>query len=758
MRVFVLAAFWAVVAATAIKDDLADVVLKRDNLVNLDVKTKELFVMKLLNHILQPTMYEDIRDIAREYVIEDNADKYLKVEVVKNFVDIYKMGMLPRGEVFVHTNEKQLEEAVATFHLLYFAKDFDVFLRTACWLRERINGGMFVYALTVATFHRPDCHGIVLPAPYEIYPYFFVDSNVINKAFQMKMTKASLDPVVRDYFGIKVKDNNVVVIDWRKGVRHTLSEFDRISYFTEDIDLNTYFYYLHMNYPYWMTDDVYNVNKERRGEIFMYTHMQLLARLRLELLSKNMCDIKPLVWNEPLATGYWPKIRMHNGEEMPMRRNNVAVVTENNVKDKILIDDIESVIREAILKGRVHLRDGTVVTINKEQDIEVLARMLLGGYGLKPDSAKVIHIGNLLKKMLSYGQYNVDKYTSIPTALDMYTTCLRDPVFWRLIKRVSETFVLFKNLLPAYTVEELNFPGVKVDQVTTDKLVTFMDDYDVDITNAVYLDQAEVQKKRSDLVYVARMRRLNHHPFKVTINVVSDKATDAIVRVFIGPKYDCMGRLIQLNDRRRDMVEIDSFLYKLDTGKNTIVRSSIEMNGVIQQRPWTRRAWNRAGAAAMENVDTVDSMDVKMVDSWWWKTRMGFPHRLLLPMGTRGGLEMQMFVIVSPVRSGRIAQNLDINIMKERHACRWTTCVDTMPLGYPFDRHIEPTRFYTNNMKFSDILIFRKDMNTSNVVKDVDMSDMVMKRDDLTYLDTDMMVRRSYRNVMLTSVDNMTHM
>lgn len=33
--------------------------------------------MKLLNYILQPTVYDDIREVARDWVIEDNMDKYL---------------------------------------------------------------------------------------------------------------------------------------------------------------------------------------------------------------------------------------------------------------------------------------------------------------------------------------------------------------------------------------------------------------------------------------------------------------------------------------------------------------------------------------------------------------------------------------------------------------------------------------------------------------------------------------------------------
>lgn len=44
---------------------------------NVDIKTKEMCLLKLLNHILQPTMYDDIREIAREWSLEDNIDKYL---------------------------------------------------------------------------------------------------------------------------------------------------------------------------------------------------------------------------------------------------------------------------------------------------------------------------------------------------------------------------------------------------------------------------------------------------------------------------------------------------------------------------------------------------------------------------------------------------------------------------------------------------------------------------------------------------------
>ncbi|XP_063362935.1 basic juvenile hormone-suppressible protein 1-like [Cydia amplana] len=758
MRVLIFAAIVAAAAASVVPMDKMDTItIGKDTLVNVDVKVREMCILKLVRHILQPSMYEDIRTVAREWSIEDNMDQYLKTDVVKKFVEMFKLGMLPRGEVFVHTNEKHIKQAVRVFRILYFAKDFDVFIKTCCWLRERINGGMFTYALTAAVFHRVDCRGIVLPAPYEIYPYFFVDSDVIQKALVLKMSKLNIDNVLMNYWGIKiVKDKNICLIDARKGLRTVMGKEDKITYFTEDVDLNTYFYYLHMNYPYWMDNEVYGLQKERRGEVMMYAGQQLLARYRLERLSQGMCDIKMIKWDEKIKGGYWPKLRMHNGYDMPARSGNVMLLNDDNLKVKLVCDDVEKIIRQAILTGKMERRDGTVITLKKAEDYEYLARLLVGGMGMLNDDAKVIHVTNLLKKMLTYNLYNVDKETYVPTAIDMYMTCLRDPLYWRLLKRVEEMGYLFKAILPKYTREELTFPGVKVESISTDKLVTFMDEYDIDINNAMYLDDSEMKKKSMDMVLIARQRRLNNHPFKVTVDVVSDKATDCIVRIFIGPKYDCMGRLLDVNTKRYDMIEMDSFLYKLDTGKNTIVRKSIEMHGVIEDRPMTRLMMDKD--LGLDTNVGVDVRDRVMVDSWWHKSRCGFPSRLLLPLGHKGGLELQMFVIVSPVRTGLTIPTVDMTIMKERRTCFWTTCVDTMPLGFPFDREIDYTRFFTPNMLFTDILVFRKDMDLANVNKDVDMSNMVMRRDDLTILDKDMLMHISYKDVMLMSVDKMMRM
>ncbi|XP_063534821.1 basic juvenile hormone-suppressible protein 1-like [Cydia strobilella] len=692
-------------------------VIGKDKLQSANMQTKQHVMLRLLDHIMQPSVFEDIRSVANTWRLEQNQQAFLKPEVVEAFLEVYQSGMLPRAEVFVDLNSKHIQEAIKVFHLFYYAKDWDVFINVACWLRERINPGMFVYALTASILHHPEDRGIILPAPYEIYPYLFVNSDVINKAFILKMTNAQVETAFADYWKIKT-EKNVVSIDSRTTLRYTLSVDDVLSYFTEDIDLNTYLFYLHMLYPYWLTGEGYGVEKERRGEVVMYTCQQLLARLRLERLSHGMPDIRPISWDETLKTGYWPKIRLHTGDEMPARSNDTTIVHEYTAKMKEAVEDFERLRRLAVIKGQYELRDGTIVPLRNPQDVEHLGRLL---WTKNPDGA---YFPSMYRNLLTYATYNTNKHTYVPTATDMYSTTLRDPAFWRVMKRKLEVFQLFKMQLPKYTREELSFPGVKVEGVSTSELVTFIDTYDMDITNAVYLNETEVRNKKSDFLFVARQKRLNNHPFKVTINVSSVKPVDAVVRVFLGPKYDVLGRITDVNDKRLDMIEIDTFLQKLKSGKNSIVRNSTEFQGVIEDRPWTRPMWD----ASVKGAGKID-------ENWWWKARIGFPRRLLLPLGTTGGMELQLFVVVTPVHTGYNLPMVDMHVINERRSGRWSTGFDEMPLGFPFDRAIDTTQFFTDNMKFIDVLVYHKEVEVPK-----DWETTTERRDDLSVLDKDLFV------------------
>ncbi|XP_072944968.1 basic juvenile hormone-suppressible protein 2-like [Epargyreus clarus] len=674
-------------------------------IVNMDVKQRQIFILKLLNHVMEPVMYKEIEEIGKNFNIENHLDFYTKTDVVKTFINWFKIGFLPRGEVFTLNVDRQLKEVITVFHMLYYAKDFTTFIKTACWMRLYLNEGMFVYALTVAVRHREDCKGIILPPPYEIYPYYFVRADVIQRAYLLKMKRGLLDVKLCDFYGIKKTDNNVFIIDENIYDRRVyLNDEDRLRYFTEDIDLNTYYYYFHVDYPFWMRDDIFGKLKMRRWELNLYMYQQILARYYLERLSVGLGDINYFTWNKPVRKGYWPWLMLHNGVYLPVRLNNYVVVRDQNVGIINLIETYETIIRDAIIKGYVEI-NGLRLELFKPEDVEVLGKLIYGKVD-KFDLNKV-HVDSyrylliLLKSVVGLNTWLSDKYFVAPTVLDSYQTALRDPIFYQLQKRLCYMFFLFKLRLPSYTREELYFPGVKIDNVVVDKLVTYFDDYLMDMTNAITLTEDEHKKTTSDMIFFVRKRRLNHQPFKVTFDIVSDKTVDCVVRVFLGPKYDYLGRLLDININRVNFVELDSFLYKLNTGKNTIVRNSIDMHNLVRDRMMTRDLWKK--------FDSITDMR----DLWFKDLRnyhTGFPTRLLLPRGRVGGMNFMMYVIVTPLK---LVDNVDISILDTTRKdffvdFRHTVLLDKMPLGFPFDRTIDVTKFFTPNMKFFDVMIFHK--------------------------------------------------
>ncbi|XP_023936973.2 basic juvenile hormone-suppressible protein 2 [Bicyclus anynana] len=717
----------------------AHVVYDDHTIVNMDVKERQIFILKLLNHVMEPVVYKEIEDIGKNFKIEDNVELYTKQDCVKTFLTNLKFGFLPRGEVFTLNIERQMKEVITMFHMLYYAKDFVTFIKTACWMRMYLNEGMFVYALTVAVRHRDDCRGIILPPPYEIYPYYFVRADVIQRAYMLKMKKGLIDHKLCDLYGIKKTDKDVFIIDENVfDRRHYLNDEDRLRYFTEDIDLNTYYYYFHVDYPFWMKDEVTHKFMFRRWELTLYVYQQILARYYMERLSNGLGDITTFSWHKPIRKGYWPWLMLHNGVELPVRFNNYVFNDDKNVGVINLAQDYERIINEAIIKGYVEI-NGLRFELTKTDDVETLGKLIYGTID-KHDIHKTRltayrYMLIMMKAVVGLNYFTNDKYFVMPTVLDHYQTALRDPVFYQLQKRLCYLFMLFKMRLPSYTHEDLFFPGVKIDNIVVDKLVTYFDDYFMDMTNAVTLNYDELKKTKSDMVFFVRKRRLNHHPFKIVFDVNSDKAVDSVVRIFLGPKVDHLGRLIDLNKNRVNFVELDSFLYKLNTGKNTITRNSYDMHNLVRDRVMTRDLWKK--------VDTItDVKDLLIKDLRNYHT--GFPTRLLLPKGHVGGMKMMLYIIVTPLR---IVDGVDVGILDTNRKdlfvdFRSTVLLDKMPLGFPFDRHIDLTKFFTPNMKFLDVFIYHKkqvcDMKTRwdrYVLKNYDMVDRTTVLDDFKDVD-----------------------
>lgn len=266
------------------------------------------------------------------------------------------------------------------------------------------------------------------------------------------------------------------------------------------------------------------------------------------------------------------------------------------------------------------------------------------------------------------------RFFSAPAVLEQFQTALRDPVFYQLYKRVMFYFLQYKQYLQPYERKELNFVGVKINEVTVDPLVTYFDYFTFESNNIVQRNQDE--NKDVKTYYQIRQPRLNHKTFNVNFEIKSEVAADAVIKTFLGPKYDSYGHPIAIEENWMNFIELDTFKHKLTPGKNVIVRSSEDFEN-FKEDSLPSKQW------------------LKMLDSGVVPKEMSesyylLPERLMLPKGTSGGFPFQLYFIVYPWVAPSTSSKL---------------LLDNKPLGYPLDRPVDEFHFIQPNMYFKDVFV-----------------------------------------------------
>lgn len=457
----------------------------------------------------------------------------------------------------------------------------------------------------------------------------------------------------------------------------------------------------------------FGLYKDRRGELYMFHHQQLLARYYLERLSNNMGIIPEFSFYTPIEHGYYPDMYYYNGVPYPARDNHYNVHVEGNFEH---IEEVESYfyrIRDAIDYGFITLPNGDHVDLTKPESVEYLGNLIQAN----PDSVNTRFYGyvEIIAKMLLSGSVeHVEDHKVIPGVLEQFETCLRDPVFYQLYKKIVSYYWHFKNHLSPYTVDEISFPGVSIDSVDVDKLVTYFDYFDSDITNAVDIEVYDEKTPESslkkfgriahyqgeDFVIKARSKRLNYVPFTYKLHVSVDKPVKGVVRAYLGPKYDSYGNVYHVDENRENFVLLDVFPYDFVAGKNTVVRNSEQFTFYVKDRTTFFELYKQVMLA----VEGKEKFQLHKTEA-----HTGFPARLMLPKGKKGGMPFQVYFIVSPYHA-------PTNQPHEHYVEGGYGYVDSLPYGYPFDRPIQEFNWFTPNMYYSDVNIYHKKEAEINAV------------------------------------------
>jgi hypothetical protein len=182
-----------------------------------------------------------------------------------------------------------------------------------------------------------------------------------------------------------------------------------------DIGLNAYYYYWNMDYYAYLGGDEFGLNKDRRGEFYIYQIRQLLARYYLERLSNGLGEIPELNYWAPVDTGYDSTLMFYNGVNFPTRSNYYMMhLNGNNQRHLDHLYALERRIFDAIDSGYFYKPNGEKLPLDKPESIEYLGSLIQRN----KDSLGNMYFYGMLetfaRKLLSGSFDSVDAVKRIP--------------------------------------------------------------------------------------------------------------------------------------------------------------------------------------------------------------------------------------------------------------------------------------------------------------------------------------------------------
>jgi hypothetical protein len=409
-------------------------------------------------------------------------------------------------------------------------------------------------------------------------------------------------------------------------------------------------------------------------------------------------EIRELSWHDTVPTGYDPELIAYNGIAFTLRKNYWDVHSHESYELLNKIMSIDRRIDDAIASGKFITRTGDTIELMKPESIEHIGNLMQGNMDII-DRTFFGYWLSLASVYLSGHEYH--DMTVMPNVFLNYETMMRDPLFYHLLKRVVDVLLSFSRELPSYKHNELLLQGVTIADVHVDKMMTYFDLVDFDVTNLlndnmIFEDGKFVWNK----TLLARQMRLNHKPYNLEMKVNVDKPQKVIIRTFMAPDFDEFGQKINLMEHRENLIKVDAFTYDLVAGENVIKRSSKDYTWTIKDRT-TYSELYKLVMLALEGKNELP-LDIS-------EPHCGFPSRLLLPRGWVKGMPMKMFFMITPLHVNEPVHST----YDSSYLCgiaSGTRHLDNLPFSYPFDRPIESfIEFSVPNMFWKDVKIYHVD-------------------------------------------------
>lgn len=351
-----------------------------------------------------------------------------------------------------------------------------------------------------------------------------------------------------------------------------------------------------------------------RGSQLYYTHQQLMARYILNRRSMGMVPIMDVDFTRT-HTPFKSHLTCLNGVDICGRdyEYNMMLDKEKLVKN---VFTMEKRLLSAIDKGQVLTTQSTYLPLYDKKGLDMLGSLIEGtGRSINLRFKNLLtYLFNILRLMfenfllgtnVEFIKFFFKRYYGSllgaarqllggapiakhfwepnPSTLEISHTMTRDPIFYKLWKRIIGYFYRWQDSLPSYKQQDLIFPGVEIESVKFDNLITYCEDFLVDINSATSVPVGD--EVRKDLKIKTVVERLNHKPYTYKVVVVSERPVkNAVVRTYLGPKYDYDDELVNVRKNRNEFVEIDQFICDREYQNDKSIKFTYNLLSVVKNR------------------------------------------------------------------------------------------------------------------------------------------------------------------------------
>ncbi|KPJ13409.1 Phenoloxidase subunit 1 [Papilio machaon] len=439
---------------------------KNDLLLFFDRPREPCFLQKGENTIFQlPEEYYPEKYKKLSGIISNRFGKGIKREIPVRKIALPNLEMpmeLPYNSQFSLFIPRHRQIAGKLIDIFINMRNIEELISICSYCQLRINPYMFNYCLTVALLHRPDTKGLSIPTLTQTFPDKFVDPKVFNRM----RTEASMN--------MNTNVQRMPVVIPRNFTASDAEPEQRLAYFREDIGINLHHWHWHLVYPAESANREI-VAKDRRGELLYYMHQQIIARYNIERFCNDLPRVVPFGANlrETIKEAYFPKLNsvVSSRTWQPRFENSVMQDIDRPIERiKLELSEMErwrDRILQAIDSNSILLPNGTQMPLDEEKGIDILGDLMEASI-LTPNRAFYGDFHNMGHTVMSYIHDPDHRYLELFGVMGDPSTTMRDPLFYRWHGFVDDVFVLYKNKLPPYANDKLDFPGIRVSSLSVE--------------------------------------------------------------------------------------------------------------------------------------------------------------------------------------------------------------------------------------------------------------------------------------------------